>query len=51
MTWWVIDTKHKKHYPFEDKDAAISFYLKFMVNERDNNCWGIMLQRPRNYFD
>jgi len=50
MTWWVIDTKHGKHYPFQDKDAAISFYLKFMVDNKNNTCWAIMINRPRDYY-
>ena len=52
MTWWVIDMKHdQKKYPFEDKEAAISFYDTFMVDEKKMNCWAIMIQRPRDFFE
>jgi len=51
MTWWVIDMKHEqKKYPFESKEAAISFYNQFMINKEKTNCWGILIQRPSDFF-
>lgn len=51
--WYVIN-----HYPkldditeFETQDDAAQFYEKNCIDKENNNCWGIMLERPIGFFD
>ena len=43
--WLVINTRSGKTDKFEKLDDAKSFYDETCVNLKENNCWGILIQR------
>ena len=51
--WFVIN-----HYPkldditeFESLFKAQKFYEENCVNKEKTNCWGVLIQRPRGFFN
>lgn len=35
---------------FEDQSKAVEFYENNCVDRKNNNCWGVIIQRPKGFF-
>lgn len=48
--WFVINTRDDSIHKTNDLGRAKEFYNQTCVNLKENNCWGILLNRTENTF-
>jgi len=46
--WGVIDTHKKTRTGYESKQEAVDYYMKNCSDGK--NCWGILLNRPKEFW-
>lgn len=46
--WGIIDTHKKTKQAFESKEKTIEYYMKNCQDGK--NCWGIFLNRPKEFW-
>lgn len=51
MSWFIINTRDNITTEFGNSEEAIKFYNETCVDLKNNNCWGIYLERPHGFFN
>ena len=49
--WFIYNVRNKKWNNFEDLKKAKEFYNETCIDYKNNNCWGLIIQRPANFLN